>query len=193
MRDISRQKALERQLRHQALHDPLTGLPNRTLFNDRLTKALERTSRSGEAVAVMFLDLDDFKSINDSLGHSIGDELLVSVAERLGECLRPSDTVSRMGGDEFTILLDAVDGKVEASQIAQRIVDRFHSPVTISDGGMEREVSVTISVGVVLEAPGGVDSGATAEELLKRADVALYRAKDSGRDHYLFFHPETEE
>lgn len=192
IRDISEQKSLERRLRHQALHDPLTGLPNRTLFSDRLTQSLERTSRSGDTVAVMFLDLDDFKSVNDTLGHSAGDELLVSVAGRLCECLRSSDTVSRMGGDEFTILLDGVDGEGETSQIAQRIVEQFRHPVTVSDGGMEREVSATVSMGVVLAAP-GVGSGTTAEELLKWADAALYQSKASGKDHYLFFHPEMEE
>lgn len=187
-RNINERKRLEHELQHQALHDSLTGLPNRTLFNDRLKQSLERTSRSGETMAVMFLDLDDFKGVNDSLGHSMGDEFLAAVAVRLGECLRLPDTVARMGGDEFTILLDGVDSEAEASQVAERIIDRFRFPLTLEDWGVEREVSTTVSIGVVLVTP-GTDSRTTAEEILKWADTALYRAKESGKGHYLFFHP----
>src|SRR5215203_5614852 len=115
-RDVTKRKALEKQLRHQALHDPLTGLPNRALFMDRLEHALTRANRRGSKIAVLFMDLDNFKITNDSLGHEKGDQLLVAVAERLKACLRPEDTVARLGGDEFTILVEEVDGVSDAAE-----------------------------------------------------------------------------
>src|SRR5215212_7881348 len=180
-RDVTERKALEEQLRHQAFHDLLTGLPNRALFMDRLEHASTRANRRGSKVAVLFTDLDNFKVINDSLGHNAGDQLLKAVAERLKAHLRPEDTAARLGGDEFTILVEDIASVGEAVQIAERIADILRPPFTLE----EQEVFATVSTGIALNS--------TAREqpadLLRYADLAMYRAKHRGKARYEVFEP----
>src|SRR5215211_3581910 len=142
-KNITKRKALEQQLQHQAFHDLLTGLPNRALFMDRLEHALALTDRRGDKVAVLFTDLDNFKVINDSLGHKTGDQLLMAVAERLKACLRPGDTAARIGGDEFTVLLEEIDGLGDAVRVAERIAESLQSPFALD----QHEVFFTTSIG----------------------------------------------
>jgi diguanylate cyclase (GGDEF)-like protein/PAS domain S-box-containing protein len=179
--DITERKVLEEQLHHQAFHDPLTGLPNRALFMDRLEHALSRANRRGSKVAVLFTDLDNFKVINDSLGHKVGDQLLVAVAERLKDCVRSDDTAARLGGDEFTILVEDVTGVGEVVQIAERIAEILQPPFALE----EQEVFATVSIGIALNS--------TAQEqpadLLRHADLAMYRAKHRGKARYEVFEP----
>jgi diguanylate cyclase (GGDEF)-like protein/PAS domain S-box-containing protein len=175
-RDISERRRAEEQIEYQAYHDALTGLPNRLLFRDRLTIALAHAKRQKTPVAVMFLDLDRFKYINDTLGHSLGDELLRAVAARLRAVLREGDTIARMGGDEFTILLTDVGGPADAAKIAQKLLDTIAHPLSV-DG---HEIYATTSIGIALFP----SDGDTAEVLLKNADSAMYRAKDMGRSSY---------
>jgi diguanylate cyclase (GGDEF)-like protein/PAS domain S-box-containing protein len=180
-RDITERKALEEQLQHQAFHDLLTGLPNRALFMDRLEHALTRANRRGGKVAVLFTDLDNFKVINDSLGHKAGDQLLAAVADRLKACLRPEDTAARLGGDEFTILVEDVASVGEAVQIAERIAEILQPPFALE----EQELFATASIGIALNSP-------TREEpadLLRHADLAMYRAKHRGKARYEVFEP----
>jgi len=179
MLDITERKALEDKLKHRALHDPLTELPNRTLFLDCLEQALDRTQRCGDSVAVLFLDLDDFKVVNDSLGHEVGDQLLMAVSQRLKACLRSRDIVARLGGDEFTILLDDISSVRYAEETAERITRELWAPFTLED----HVVFVTASIGIVLSdaAEGG------SQDLLRAADVALYRAKDKDKARYEVF------
>jgi two-component system cell cycle response regulator len=165
----------EQQLAHQALHDVLTGLPNRVLFTDRLTYALAQNERQDSFVGIFFLDLDGFKGINDRLGHLAGDELLRSMAGRLLAWIRPGDTVSRFGGDEFTVLVREVDGPGEAVQIAERLTEAVRSPVDLEG----ENVSLTPSIGVVLG-----DSTQKPEDLLERADKAMYSAKRRADTNY---------
>jgi Amt family ammonium transporter len=182
--DVTEEKLLAENLAHQALHDALTGLPNRVLFVDRLTHALARTRRAGtDAVAVLFLDVDRFKVINDSLGHEAGDTVLVDVAARLARVLRPSDTVARFGGDEFTVLCDDVAGEDEARVIAQRIVDVFEDEPFVLGG---RDVYLSTSVGLAV-AHGELDH---PEDLIRDADAAMYRAKERGRARFELFDAE---
>ena len=170
---------LQEQLHHQAYHDPLTSLANRSLFTDKVREAI--AARAGE-LAVLFIDLDDFKTINDSLGHSAGDELLVSVASRLRACLRPEDVVARLGGDEFAVMVkDAHDAESAAVKVARRIMEAFVLPVGVGS----ESVAVYVSVGIA--ASHGADS--SAEELIRDADVAMYKAKASGKGHFEVFHP----
>jgi diguanylate cyclase (GGDEF)-like protein len=166
---ISQQRALERRLEFQAFHDPLTLLANRALFADRLEQALARASRQQGRVAVLFVDLDDFKPVNDSLGHEAGDRLLKAVGERLRACLRPADTAARLGGDEFAVLLESVGDEAEAMRITRRILDALHAPFAF--GG--HDVSIGASVGVALS-EGARDR---SDDLLRKADLALYRVK----------------
>ncbi|MDX6697789.1 MAG: hypothetical protein QOE65_1186 [Solirubrobacteraceae bacterium] len=175
---IERKRA-EVELAHQALHDPLTGLPNRTLFLDRLAVALARVQRRRSAVAVLFLDLDRFKVINDSLGHEIGDRLLMDLAVRLQEVLRPGDTVARFGGDEFTILCEDVDGEHDAVLIAERSAEAVAAPFVLG----ETEAFLTASVGIAM----ATGRGARPEELIRDADAAMYRAKELGKSRYELF------
>lgn len=172
-RDISEQVAQEQELTRLALHDPLTGLSNRRLFQDRMQITASRSERAGTPFAVVFIDVDDFKTMNDTLGHEAGDEILVAVAERLVGCVRASDTVSRFGGDEFCILFDSVDGEAHVIELANRITEVVGRPLIVA--GME--VSVSLSVGVV------VASGTETEPhaLLRQADAAMYQAKHSGK------------
>jgi diguanylate cyclase (GGDEF)-like protein/PAS domain S-box-containing protein len=173
MRDISERKAFEDELRHQAFHDSLTGLANRALYEDRLKHALAGSLRARHSLAVLFLDLDDFKTINDSLGHRAGDALLQGIAARIDPLLRPTDTAARLGGDEFAVLLDGVDGEAQAKAIAQRIVDALRDPFTIDD----RKLNVTASVGFALN-----NGSVKADELLRNADIAMYAAKADGKN-----------
>jgi diguanylate cyclase (GGDEF)-like protein/PAS domain S-box-containing protein len=180
-RDITERKTLEQQLQHQAFHDLLTGLPNRALFMDRLQHALIRANRRGSKVAVLFIDLDNFKVINDSLGHKAGDQLLVAVAERLKTCLRPEDTAGRLGGDEFTILVENISSVGEVVEIAERIADILQTPFTLE----EQEVFATASTGIALNSP----AQEQAADLLRHADLAMYRAKRRGKARYEVFEP----
>jgi diguanylate cyclase (GGDEF)-like protein/PAS domain S-box-containing protein len=173
-RDISRHKSLEQQLVQRALHDQLTGLPNRMLFMDRLEQALERCARRGKFAAVLFLDLDRFKLVNDNFGHDRGDQLLVQVAERLRSCLRRVDTIARIGGDEFTVLLEEVGSAGDASLVAERIIEAFRASFRIES----QDIFVGASIGIALGAP---DQGTTALGLLRSSDIAMYRAKANGR------------
>jgi diguanylate cyclase (GGDEF)-like protein len=161
---------------YRAQHDPLTGICNRTLFEERLKSSLTQAERSGTAVGVMYLDVDRFKSINDSLGHAVGNQVLQAVVKRLQGCLRSHDTVARMGGDEFTLLLPGVNGKEQCAAFAARTVQAFSDPIAI--GG--RQLSVQTSVGIALYP----DDGDDAETLLKNADTAMYQAKSSGRNTF---------
>jgi diguanylate cyclase (GGDEF)-like protein/PAS domain S-box-containing protein len=177
--DITERKELEAQLVHQAFHDPLTGLPNRALFMDRLGQGLARTARHGRRIAILFLDLDNFKVVNDSLGHKAGDQLLVAVADRLLACMRPGDTVARLGGDEFTLLLEYVADTQEPTRVAERISEKLEAPFNIEG----HEVFVTTSIGISLGAS-GYDK---PEDLLRNADVAMYEAKNKGRARHEVF------
>lgn len=179
MMDISERKAAEEALAHQAFHDVLTGLPNRALFHDRLEHALTRSRRVGSCCAVLFLDLDRFKVVNDSLGHEVGDQLLVAVAQRLQSCLRPSDTAARLGGDEFIVLLEDLASVDVASSVAERILTGLKLPFIV-DG---RDIFVTASIGIVI----GRGPADTASDLLRDADVAMYRAKSRGKSRYEVF------
>jgi len=181
MFDITERKGLEERLYYQAFHDSLTGLPNRTLFADRLDHALAREDRREDSMAMLFLDLDDFKVINDSLGHEVGDGLLVAVAGRLISSVRPADTVARLGGDEFTILLEDVEGDWEAAATAGRLEDELRSPFVV-DG---HELFVTASIGVVPR----ISYGSEAQELLCDTDLAMYRAKENGKARYEVYDP----
>jgi diguanylate cyclase (GGDEF)-like protein/PAS domain S-box-containing protein len=175
-RDVTERKASEAQLRHRAFHDPLTQLPNRALFYDRIEHALQRAAREGELVAVCVLDLDDFKGVNDTLGHAAGDELLIQVAHRLRGSLRTGDTAARLGGDEFGILLEGVGERSEPIQIADRLLALMGQPFDVAD----TELNVLPSVGVAITE--GQDE--LVEDLLRHADVAMYAAKRNGKGRY---------
>jgi len=180
-RDITERKLVEEQIEHQAYHDALTGLPNRRLFRDRLTIALAHARRLDTPVAVVFLDLDRFKDVNDTLGHSFGDELLKAVAIRLKTALRQEDSIARMGGDEFTILIANLKTPDDALKIGQKILDVVAQPMRIEGN----EVFITTSIGIALFP----SDGDTAEALLKNADHAMYRAKEAGPNLVQLFTP----
>jgi diguanylate cyclase (GGDEF)-like protein len=177
--DVTERKALEEQLEYQALHDALTGLPNRALFMDRLDHAVVRAGRREAQLAVLFMDLDDFKVVNDSLGHEAGDKLLVAVAERLRACLRPEDTAARLGGDEFTILLEDLTGVGGAIRVAERIAEALQTAFVLG----RREVFVTASFGIAL----WDEARQSPADLLRNADQAMYRAKHAGKARYEVF------
>jgi diguanylate cyclase (GGDEF)-like protein/PAS domain S-box-containing protein len=179
VRDVSERKAFEEQLRHRAFHDPLTQLANRALLSDRLQHALAREGRFEDQVAVLFVDLDEFKAVNDALGHASGDELLVMVARRLRSCLRSADTAARLGGDEFGVLLEGVSDVDEAVAVARRILDAIGEPFSI--GGLP--VPLRASVGVAL----GAAQVVSADELLRNADIAMYAAKRAGKNRHVVF------
>ena len=178
MTDITDRKVLEERLEQQALHDPLTGLSNRRLFADRLAHALESTRRRDWGVAILFMDLNDFKVVNDSLGHETGDLLLTVVAERLGRCIRLGDTLARFGGDEFVVLVDAVEDPGEAVEVARRVTDELRRPFALEG----RELYVSASVGISF----GTARTKTPEDLLREADTAMYRAKEGGGGYQVF-------
>jgi diguanylate cyclase (GGDEF)-like protein len=184
VRDVSERQAREAQLREDALHDPLTELPNRTLFADRLALALRHRRRTNASVAVLFVDIDDFKSVNDQLGHRAGDELMVAIARRLNRGLRGSDTAARLGGDEFAILLDPAD-ETDATHVADRILAAFDEPFTVE--GESRAIGASIGIAT------SHDPSDTGSELLRRADLAMYGAKMRDRKGgYEVFQPRTE-
>ncbi len=169
-KDVTDRMWLERQ----ALHDPLTKLPNRLLLMDRAHQALTRLRRSNGPNALLFIDLDGFKAINDNLGHAVGDHLLISVAERLAEMLRDSDTVARLGGDEFVVLAEDLQSDAETLAVAERVLHALQEPFVVGSA----EVSMLASVGVSVSH----DCEANPEDLLREADVAMYQAKGSGAD-----------
>jgi diguanylate cyclase (GGDEF)-like protein/PAS domain S-box-containing protein len=180
--DVTVARELSHKLARLALHDSLTDVPNRTLLSDRLDQALMRADRTGSSVAVIFIDLDRFKHINDSLGHAVGDDLLRSVAQRLLSCVRSSDTVSRQGGDEFLVLLPDVAQPHDAALCAEKIIAALDAPHRIA----EHDLRITASIGIATY-PGDASD---AEKLLRNADFAMYQAKYTGRNNYQFFKPE---
>jgi diguanylate cyclase (GGDEF)-like protein len=179
--DVTAKRQAEARIAHMAHHDALTGLPNRVLFHERLDETLLRVRRYAEILAVLYLDLDQFKNVNDGLGHPAGDKLLVAVAERLRTCLRDCDMVARFGGDEFAVLQIGLAGPHEAGILADRIVTLLSEPYDI-DG---QQVVIGASAGIAL-APA---DGETAEQLLGNADITLYQAKEDGRRVFRFFQP----
>jgi len=180
-RDVSVARALALQITHSAEHDFLTGLPNRMLLNDRISQAIALAPRHMKHVAVLFLDLDGFKHINDSLGHPTGDKLLQSIAERLVGCVRASDTVSRQGGDEFVVLLSEVEHAEDAAITARRMLEAVAQPHSID----QHDLHITTSIGVSVYPEDGLD----ADTLIRNADTAMYQAKESGRQSFQFFKP----
>jgi len=178
-RDITLRKQQEERLNFLAIHDSLTDLPNRTLFNDRLTLALANAARREQKIAVMMLDLDRFKKVNDTLGHSVGDRLLKSVAERLLHVFRKGDTVARLGGDEFMILLAEVSHEEAAVRAAERTLKAFKKAFDLKD----RKIHITASIGIAIHPGDGED----AETLTKNADTAMYAAKEESRDTFKLF------
>lgn len=179
IRDVTERKRSEETIRRLAYHDSLTGLPNRLLFIDRLNMAIARVRRNRQHLAVMMLDLDNFKDINDSLGHYVGDQLLQSVSNRLAGLLRKGDTVARMGGDEFMLLLSEIKKIEDTTRIAQKIVETFQIPFVIDN----RELRITPSIGIAIYP----DSSEDVDTLIKDADIAMYHAKASGRNNYKLF------
>jgi len=180
-RDVSVARTMALQMTHSAQHDFLTGLPNRMLLNDRVSQAIVLAPRHNKKVAVLFLDLDGFKHINDSLGHSIGDKLLQSIAKCLVDCVRATDTVSRQGGDEFVVLLSEMEHPEDAAISARRMLQRVAEAHSIDS----HELHITASIGVSVYPDDGLD----AETLIKNADTAMYQAKENGRQSYQFFKP----
>jgi len=177
--DVSAARANSREMSHLAQHDFLTGLPNRMLFNDRLGQAISLAERQSKQLAVMFVDLDHFKKINDSLGHGVGDKLLQSIAGRLLACVRRTDTISRLGGDEFVVLLSQVEHAEDAAFSARKILRSLTSPHSIDSKSLDINVSIGVST-----YPG---DGRDAEGLMNKADAAMYEAKQRGRNNYQFF------
>lgn len=177
--DITDRRKSEQQIQQMAYYDALTGLPNRILMMDRLSRALNRSERDHTAMAVMFLDLDRFKIINDTLGHSVGDKLLIEVASRLRSVLRSSDTLARLGGDEFVVIITDLDKEVNAAHVAQKLIDCLAAEFRLAD----QTLFITTSIGIALYP----DDAVTAEVLLKNADMAMYSSKDGGRNSYNFY------
>jgi diguanylate cyclase (GGDEF)-like protein/PAS domain S-box-containing protein len=184
VRDTSEQKALEGQLTRQAFEDSLTGLPNRALFRDRTDHAVARNRRSGGRVTLFLIDLDDFKMVNDTLGHAAGDQLIGTVALRMAQQVRPADTLARLGGDEFAVLIEDVD-EIEAAALAERLLAAIRKPVRLGN----RDFVCTASIGVATAKAADGESGPDTGELLRDADLAMYAAKAAGRDRYAVFDP----
>ncbi len=180
IQDVTERNRLENQLRYRAFHDPLTQLANRSLFADRIEHAIARSLRSAHSIGVVVLDLDGFKTINDSLGHTAGDQLLVAAAQRLQNQLRPGDTAARLGGDEFAVLLEDVTELEEVEALADRLLDVFRSPFAVAG----KQLIVTSSLGVTLNRP-----GESAEELVRNADMAMYLAKSAGKACFRIYEP----
>jgi diguanylate cyclase (GGDEF)-like protein len=179
-RDVTAHKLAEATIHYQALHDLLTNLPNRVLFNERLAESLKQAHQTGSQLAVCFLDLDRFKTINDTLGHAVGDQLLQSVTQRLRKCLRIDDTLARWGGDEFTLLLPGIQDTQDVAQIQEHILAAFKPAFDIEN----HQLHISASIGIAVYPMHGED----AETLIKHADAALYRVKSQGRNHYQFYH-----
>jgi diguanylate cyclase (GGDEF)-like protein/PAS domain S-box-containing protein len=177
--DVTEQRRLHEKVAHQALHDSLTGLPNRALFNNRLETALKRRRRTGQPVGVLFLDLDRFKPINDRLGHEAGDRVLRTTAQRLRDALRDGDTIARMGGDEFAVVVEEAAGRDDLVRLAERLVQSIDTPVDLGD----ERVSVGVSIGIAV----ADNDLVTADDVLRNADLAMYRAKDGGGEKYRLF------
>ena len=177
--DITERKKYEEKIQQMAFHDSLTGLPNRKLFSDRLGIVLAQAKRNKKKVGIVMLDLDNFKDVNDTLGHDVGDTLLKAVAERLSGTLRKSDTVARFGGDEFVLIFPDMEIIEEAIQVVQKIIDRFHKPFLIDT----HQLVVTTSIGIAVYPKDGMDE----EILMKNADIAMYQAKQAGRARYQLY------
>ena len=177
--DITERKQSEEKIQQMAYHDSLTGLPNRKLFSDRLGIALAQAQRNQKKVGIAMLDLDNFKDVNDTLGHDVGDLLLKATAERLSAALRKGDTVARFGGDEFVLILPDLKVIEDAIQVAQKIVDSFRKPFLIDT----HQLVVTTSIGIAVYPNDGTDEGI----LLKNADIAMYQAKQAGRARYQLY------
>lgn len=178
-RDVTERKEAEAFISFQAYHDLLTRLPNRALFRDRLEMALSQANRNGQRLAVMFLDLDRFKVINDTLGHATGDRLLQSVTHRLEKCLRKGDTLSRFGGDEFTLLLPAISDREQAASTANKLIEVLRAPFRLDN----QDIYIGVSIGVAIYPEAGSDT----EQLIRNADLAMYQIKSRGKDSYCFF------
>jgi diguanylate cyclase (GGDEF)-like protein/PAS domain S-box-containing protein len=183
--DIGRQEQVRERLHHLAYYDALTGLPNRQLFNDRLQQVLALAQRESRSAALLFLDLDRFKEINDTLGHGVGDGVLKAIANRVGRCLRETDTFSRLGGDEFTVIVPNVRDARDAAQVAEKIIQRFGTSFQIAG----HELFLSTSIGIALYP----QHGDTPEELVKHADTAMYLAKENGRNLFQFYQPAMSE
>jgi diguanylate cyclase (GGDEF)-like protein len=181
--DVTKYRLIEARIAHMAHHDALTDLPNRVLLQERLEQALTRVPM-GEGLAVLCIDLDRFKAVNDTLGHAVGDQLLKAVAERLRGCVRQTDTIARIGGDEFAILQIAADDATEVTALAARIVDTVRAPYDLGD----HQATIGISIGIAVSPGDGTDP----VQLLKNADLALYRSKAEGRGTFSFFEPEMD-
>lgn len=180
--DITERKKYEEKIQQMAFHDSLTGLPNRKLFSDRLGIVLAQARRNKKKVGIVMLDLDNFKDVNDTLGHDVGDTLLKAVAERLSVILRKSDTVARFGGDEFVLIFPDMEAIEEAIQVVQKIIDRFNKPFLIDT----HQLVVTTSIGIAVYPNDGMDE----EILMKNADIAMYQAKQAGRARYQLYKEE---
>jgi diguanylate cyclase (GGDEF)-like protein/PAS domain S-box-containing protein len=176
--DITEIKRLQNDLEHMARHDQLTGLPNRFLFNDRIQMALLQAKRRGTQCAVMYMDLDEFKTVNDTLGHDAGDAVLVAAGQRIQSCIRESDTLARMGGDEFTALLNDVKQRGNVERVASNIIEALTQPIRIG----EAECTIGVSIGIAIYPR----DGETTDNLLSKADNALYEVKREGRNSYKF-------
>ncbi len=183
-RDVTERRALEDQLAYQAFHDSLTGLANRALFSERITHAIERGVRRQNLFAVLFVDLDDFKTVNDSLGHAAGDELLVTVAERIRASIRPEDTCARLGGDEFAVMVESIADPDGAVTVARRILGTMAEPLVVEGS----DITVQASIGIALGS-----GGQTASEIMRSADLAMYRAKSEGKGRYALYEPSMHE
>ncbi len=181
-RDVTDRRAIEERIQHLAFHDALTGLPNRLLMQDRISQAISRAQRTAQKFAVMFIDIDNFKNINDTLGHDAGDDLLRGVAERLTESVRGHDTIARQGGDEFIVLLDELEGHRGATRVAQKILEALRAPFKVT--GLDQHVSGSIGLALY------PDDGRDAPTLLKNADTAMFHGKGLGKNTYQFFTPQ---
>ncbi len=177
--EVEKRKGIEEQLEHQAYHDELTNLPNRSLFLDRLDQAIKQAHRANNKLAVLFLDLDNFKEINDSLGHATGDQVLVYIANKLRDNLREVDTIARLGGDEFTLIINSIEDVQPINNLVEHLVDVLQDSMVIGDN----ELYITSSIGISVYP----DDGETSHDLLRNADAAMYKAKDEGRNSYQFY------
>jgi diguanylate cyclase (GGDEF)-like protein len=185
VRDITAYKKAQEMIHHMAYHDPLTGLPNRILLNDRLNMAIARAQRGGKKIAVMMLDIDKFKGINDQYGHEAGDKLLKTVADRLGNALRKSDTIARMGGDEFIVIVPEMEKSADVSVVVQKILKTFSTPFDCN--GFKLPSSTSIGVAMYPE------DGDNGEALIRCADIAMYSVKARGGNNFCIYVPEIED